>query len=437
MKKIIALILTAVCLLSLVACATSSGETQNTTEPASKENTETASPNTAESTANEDVPVVKIGQITNLTGPGAQGGSWHQIAAQVFCDYINENGGIKSLGGAKLEIVVADGQSDSTQIKTATQRLLEDDEICAVMSNDGSNYTVALCPLFEKYEVPCVTMNYANAVTESGYQYVFSLAAKSSTIGPLQIDYLKWLKEKYNYNTDKVALIYVDTEYGTNNAAGCRATIEGSGLELVLDEAYPPDITDASALVTKIIQSGAEAVFATTQYQDSKLIFSTMKAMDFSPVIVGGGQGMLTSQMIDALGEDVIGVCSTAEFNWEQKNNYENEELMMLLDRFCEVSGEPFAPENAMGSFNSCMVIVDALECCGSTDRNVLRDAIRESNIQCFAVGGPIHFDETGLNISATTNVIVQWQDMDGQLTPRLVYPEEFASGSFIDYREK
>lgn len=168
MKKIIALILTAVCLLSLVACATSSGETQNTTEPASKENTETASPNTAESTANEDVPVVKIGQITNLTGSGAQGGSWHQIAAQVFCDYINENGGIKSLGGAKLEIVVADGQSDSTQIKTATQRLLEDDEICAVMSNDGSNYTVALCPLFEKYEVPCVTMNYANAVTESG-----------------------------------------------------------------------------------------------------------------------------------------------------------------------------------------------------------------------------------------------------------------------------
>ena len=90
-----------------------------------------------------------------------------------------------------------------------------------------------------------------------------------------------------------------------------------------------------------------------------------------------------------------------------------------------------------MGSFNSCMVIVDALERCGSTDRNVLRDAIRESNIQCFAVGGPIHFDETGLNTSATTNVIVQWQDMDGQLTPRLVYPEEFASGSFIDYREK
>lgn len=99
-------------------------------------------------------------------------------------------------------------------------------------------------------------MNYSNVITESGYQWIFSLAAKSSTIGPLQIDYLNWLKDEYGYNTDKVALIYADTEFGTNNAKGVRATIEGSGLELVVDEAYPPDITDASALVTKSYRAG-------------------------------------------------------------------------------------------------------------------------------------------------------------------------------------
>ena len=84
------------------------------------------------------------------------------------------------------------------------------------------------------------------------------------------------------------------------------------------------------------------------------------------------------------------------------------------------------------------MVIVDALERCGSTDRTVLRDAIRECNIQAYPVGGDGHikFDENGLNTSAV-NVVLQWQDMDGTLTPRLVYPPEFGSGEFIDYRSE
>lgn len=437
-KRMLAILMASIIALTGTGCGAQSGNNTKTSGAAGSSEAAPEKTEGASGSAGTDVPTIKIGQITNLTGAGAQSGNWHKVAAQSYIDWINDNGGIKSMGGAKIEIVVADGQSDNTQIKTATQRLLEDKEICAVMSNDGSNYTVALCPLFEKYQVPCITMNYSNVITESGYQWIFSLAAKSSTIGPLQIDYLNWLKDEYGYNTDKVALIYADTEFGTNNAKGVRATIEGSGLELVVDEAYPPDITDASALVTKIIQSGVEAVFATSQYQDAKLIFSTMKSMNFHPVVVGGGQGMITSQMIDALGDSVIGMCSTAEFNWEQKQNYDNPELMEHLKRFCEASGEPWAPENALGAIDSCMVIVDALERCGSTDRTVLRDAIRECNIQAYPVGGDGHikFDENGLNTSAV-NVVVQWQDMDGTLTPRLVYPPEFGSGEFIDYRSE
>lgn len=200
-KKMLAILMVSVMTFMGTGCGAKSDK--NTAAPAGSEATSEKSDDTGK-TDGSNVPTIKIGQITNLTGAGAQSGNWHKVAAQSYIDWINDNGGIKSMGGAKIEIVVADGQSDNTQIKTATQRLLEDKDVCAVMSNDGSNYTVALCPLFEKYQVPCITMNYSNAITESGYQWIFSLAAKSSTIGPLQIDFLNWLKDEHGYNTGAV-----------------------------------------------------------------------------------------------------------------------------------------------------------------------------------------------------------------------------------------
>ena len=109
-KKLFALVLSFAMLFTTVACG------ENTTGN-----------NSTSGGGDSDVSTVKIGIITNLTGSGAQGGSYHQAAAEVYRDYINENGGIQSLGGAQIELVVVDGQSDNTQLKTVTQRLLEDD----------------------------------------------------------------------------------------------------------------------------------------------------------------------------------------------------------------------------------------------------------------------------------------------------------------------
>ena len=45
--------------------------------------------------------------------------------AQLAIDNINEAGGIQSLGGKKLELVVGDTMSDTSQAKAVCERVME------------------------------------------------------------------------------------------------------------------------------------------------------------------------------------------------------------------------------------------------------------------------------------------------------------------------
>src|ERR1700716_1631952 len=56
-------------------------------------------------------PTFKIGVVHPVTGPLAEPGQACRLGAQMAADAINAAGGIKSLGGAKLELVLGDTQT--------------------------------------------------------------------------------------------------------------------------------------------------------------------------------------------------------------------------------------------------------------------------------------------------------------------------------------
>jgi branched-chain amino acid transport system substrate-binding protein len=58
-------------------------------------------------------PEIVIGAPNSLTGGIGEGGQRSVWALQIAIDQINREGGIKSLGGAKLRLVVADTSSEN------------------------------------------------------------------------------------------------------------------------------------------------------------------------------------------------------------------------------------------------------------------------------------------------------------------------------------
>src|SRR3954464_9699289 len=65
---------------------------------------------------------VNIGALYPTTGSMAQIGIGCVAAAKLAIEMVNEAGGIKSLGGAKLNLILSDVQSDTTVTRTETDR---------------------------------------------------------------------------------------------------------------------------------------------------------------------------------------------------------------------------------------------------------------------------------------------------------------------------
>ena len=67
---------------------------------------------------------VKIAMLVPLSGPWARQGILEQMGARLAIDDINNAGGIKSMGGAKLKLIEYDAQDSAEKAKDAAQRMV-------------------------------------------------------------------------------------------------------------------------------------------------------------------------------------------------------------------------------------------------------------------------------------------------------------------------
>ncbi len=380
------------------------------------------------------VPNVKIALIAAMTGTNAMIGYYQKLGAEYMVNKINENGGIKSLGGAKLELVVGDLQSDASLAKTVTESVCEDPEVVAITGATSSTYVLAMLPTLEKIGVPMIAANGSASICEQGYSYIFQTSAKAPVMSSVQIDYLKYLKEEYNYDTNKVGILYRDDDFGVSTAENSNKLVSENGFEVVYYESFPTTISDASSLVTGLKQSGAEVLFLTSEAESSKLIIDAMNSMDYHPVIIGSASGFTLHTFAEELGDYCVGMSSAAIFTYDSANITSNEELNGYVQEYYEMNGH-YPIEGTLYEMSHIMIIADALERCASTDRDTLRDAIAETHLDVMNPGGTMEFDETGASKNSTY-VVFQWQKNDkGEYVQTTVFPAEYASGEFLDQR--
>ena len=131
--------------------------------------------------ANAADKVVKVGNILPLSGPSASVGQQAKYAREVAIDEINSAGGIKSLGGAKIEMVYADSKGDPTVGVAEAERLINTEKVNVLMGAWNSSVTYPSTAVAERYGIPfIVPVSVRDTITERGFKYVFRIAAKDS-----------------------------------------------------------------------------------------------------------------------------------------------------------------------------------------------------------------------------------------------------------------
>src|SRR5437868_14296981 len=189
---------------------------------------------------------VNIGALYPTTGSMAQIGVGCVAAAKLAVDMINEAGGIKSLGGAKLNLIISDIQSDTTVTRTETDRLISSNKLSAIHGCFASAFTLIASEVAERAKMPLLTGSSTDQLNK-GRTYTFTPFARASQFAQAQLRMSRLVSDK-----PKVAVIFENTAFGTSTSNGLREQAAAEGVEIVLFEPYSAGFTDASPLINKV-----------------------------------------------------------------------------------------------------------------------------------------------------------------------------------------
>jgi branched-chain amino acid transport system substrate-binding protein len=362
---------------------------------------------------------VEVAVIYPISGDFARFGDSVTEATLMAFEEVNANGGIQALGGAEIRPRVVDIRSESTVARTETERVLTDHDVVAATGSYVSALSMIVSEVCERQGCPFVTGSIADALTGRGFRNIFQISPKASMFGRTQVETARVLGEEVGPLMQRVAILFEDTDYGTSTSDGLRNTAEELGFEIVLFESYPFDIPDADPLVTRVQRAGAEIVFPVSYLQDAILIIETLARRGVDVAIFGGGAGYLVPEFGASLGRLSNLAFSVGSWNWD----IDYPGVVDVSEKYRERTGEPFIHEHAGEGYAMGLLIADALERAGSTDRAAVRDALAATSLEpphpaAIMPGGRLEFDESGWNHHVYP-VMVQWQEE----MPRTVYP--------------
>lgn len=347
---------------------------------------------------------VNIGGLYPVTGSMAQIGQGCVAAAKLAVDMVNEAGGIKALGGAKLNLIISDVQSDTTVTRTETDRLISSNKLSAIHGAFASALTLIASEVAERAKVPLLTGSSTDQLNK-GRSYTFTPFARASQFALAQLQMSKLVADK-----PKVAVIFENTAFGTATSNGLRELAPGEGVEIVMFEPYSAGFADAGPLINKVKASGATALFSVSYLNDLILIVRTVKQVGLNIAINGGSGGFVIPDFYKNVGKLAEGLQGVAHWNHDIDDNAQK-----VNAAYKARTGE-FLFEYAGGLVAQTFMIADALERAASTDPQKVREALAaldvSSGYAAMCPGGKVKFGPDGKNIHAHP-IGVQWQNGD------------------------
>jgi branched-chain amino acid transport system substrate-binding protein len=365
----------------------------------------------------------KVALIAPFSGPWARQGDLMRKGAQLAIDDINAQGGIKSLGGAKMKLVVIDAGDNIEKAKNAAQRLVaQEPDVVGCTGAWLSSFTLAVTEVTERAELPCLTLSYSDLITSRGFRYIFQTSATGDEQAKQALPTIMQMAQAATGQAPKtVAIVMDNTGSSVSFAKPMReGGLAKAGMKILVDETFTPPLSDATPLIQKVRSARPDLLFLLpTALSDDKLLVEKLNEFGLGhgrvPVIVSGAH-IGAPEMLSALGKDMMEGIMTVVANWPIKGQD------ALAAEYKKRTGEPWMTQETVCTYGDMWIFKEALERAGSTDRKKVAETIRALDLTDgparYYPGGRIKFDEKGRRVGAGL-LIVQWQNG----LPQTVFP--------------
>jgi branched-chain amino acid transport system substrate-binding protein len=370
---------------------------------------------------------VEIGLIAPMTGPWARQGQVMKMAAELAIESINQQGGIKALGGTKLKLSVFDAGDSVEKAKNAAQRMVaEAPNLVGATGAYLSSFTLAVTEVTERAQLPVLTFSYSDLITSRGFKYVFQTSATGDQQAEGSLPALMEMAEKATGKRPKTIGIVMDnTAASVAFVKPIKATqLEKLGLSLVVDETFTPPLANATPLIQRVRSARPDLLLLLpTAISDAKLLIEKMNEFGLGRgklPTVSNGAAIVDPDLRNNMNVQQLEGIMSVIANWTTSAQKD------MVEEFKRKTGEPWPTQHFLTTYGDMWIFKAALEAAGKADRASVAKALRTIDLTTGAAkyftGGRVKFDDNGRRVGAGL-VIVQWQNA----VPLAVYPPKEA----------
>jgi branched-chain amino acid transport system substrate-binding protein len=361
---------------------------------------------------------IRVGGTLGLTGAFAGPSDHYRSYYEASVEEINAAGGLL---GREVELILYDDESTQATAQALYERLVNEDEVDILLAPYTTFIGGAVVPIARDSGVPMINAGFVGAEIARQYDKIFyTWSIQDPTYTKPFFDWLGSLSE--DERPERMALLVAQNPFtiverdGFDGQDGVLNYAEELGIEIVLNEEYPGDISDPSPLLQRAVEEDADALVVLGLPQDSILMARTADEVGFTPdVYCTCGSTMNAFPAWAELGEAGNYVFGNVPA-WSSDDYPGMDQAISVAEDLGLSIMPPYAPM----SVAAFQVIEQAVEGAGSVDPQELADYMYANTFPTAV--GELQFDEYGIPVYLGSLI----QYVDGEVVK--VWPAEEAT---------
>ena len=360
---------------------------------------------------------IKIGVLHPVSGALSYSGQQGRLGAQLAIEEINGAGGIKALGGARLEPVLGDAQSTPDGANAEVEKM-NGAGVAAIVGGYGSSICLAASQTAARYDLPyIVDVGVVDAIVSRGLKNTFRFGPGFGVIAKAALDNLVTINDQAGKPAKSVMIVHEDSAFGSGLARLLNTQLPERGFQVLETISHPTPTRDFNNVVLKIRAQNPDLVIPANYYNEYVLLARTMQQQRVRPKgiysVLGGAASSYKFVKEFPEAAQYIMDCN----HWFDPRNAKSAALRKTV----EGKGEFYTYEVYM-NYSCIQLLADAIERAASAERPKIISALESSTFSGHLMPyGPTKF-VNGQNEGARP---LMMQVLKGDI--RVVLPNTYA----------
>ena len=324
---------------------------------------------------------IKIGMMTESTGPSSEAGIYQANGAKLALDEINQSGGVL---GRQFELRNEDNQSTNPGSVLAISKLTSGADLTALIATVRSTQIQAISPTVMRARLPILVGGTDVGLTHANNPWIFRARPNDGYSARVIADYgLNTLKLK------KWEIIHSTDAFGNGGKNSLTESLKAAGVTPVLVQGFTSNSQDFTPIVLAIKKSGAD-ILATymTNSPDVGIFAKQMRQLGVSMPWVGS-PSIISVTALNLAGESLYGTYAIADFTTDA-----DEQSRAFTKKYRDKYG--INPDTfASWAYDALHILAIAIQKANSTDAEAVRRGILGIN-GYKGVEGTYVFDQNG-----------------------------------------